>query len=142
MSICVCLPDVRYSVVIMGIMGIFDLVVELFALGAALYPFDHSNEVHAITGITLQTSCLFNTSTCHTFGGGRVGESGYHRVIGRTEYQNVSDALCDRLCRTALILTEHFLIYPCVLALFSASSAKHAMTDAVTVDAPRGHHPH
>lgn len=55
MSICVCLPDVRYSVVIMGIMGIFDLVVELFALGAALYPFDHSNEVHAITGITLQT---------------------------------------------------------------------------------------
>ena len=40
MNICVCLPDVRYSVVIMGIMGIFDLVVELLALGAALYPFE------------------------------------------------------------------------------------------------------
>lgn len=42
--ICVCPPDVKYSVVTMGIL---DLVVDLHALGAALPT--HGSEVHAIT---------------------------------------------------------------------------------------------
>ena len=40
----------------------------------------HSNEVRAITATPCRLSCLFNTSTCHTFSGGRVGESGYHHL--------------------------------------------------------------